>query len=619
MKNYIFGLPLLLCFSAFSADNFLKFRSDNPDLVFQMKAGEKNRQYIFNQVRESFKLFYDIDFLNEEIDLPLIELNEGLVLEDYLDKRLATILKKSLRFSLSQVSTKLDVYKLNYKLGQPIFKLKSSVEADKHIDVVLEFSFRSVDIDVENILVTNSSPGVTLSAQSENHGKIRVTGKEHMTLIDDIFLKLVSPNDKPMVSIESGVNDPSVASGDMRIRIHKDISDSLSLEYLGHDLEFFEGKDASVLADKIKIFLGEGSKIGGIDGIEFGRRELKFKTDVKDIINKKRIFIANMIKNPVAEAIKTAEITQIIADEVNGVKLNGSLTFAFKKNDKLTGMQIKTAVNTVGFINPESDDNQQIHFSINNSVSWLNNLFQEPEKLPFPFSNPDNHQRSLDLITNDINSGLSDVIISLGQDHINHMVLNITKGIIPIPNDPATKKDDIIKSGKKGIFLILDDKHAPQGKIVLDILIKPNFFQSLGLAIATFRTKFYFPLVISPEIFLEMKNNMPTLVFKVKDIDMTEETLRRGLFGVSTNLNRGINRKLVINKIKKQLAPFIGSTIYELPLSQFEGLNLGRVLALKSDGLGRLNLQLKLEEVDEDTRKIATSLPKIIHRLVDNK
>ena len=619
MKNYIVTSALFLSLAAFGSDNLLKFRGDNPDLVLQMKVDENNRQYLFNQIRESIKLFYNIDLLNERVNLPLIELSEGLVLEDYLDRRLAAILKKTLRFSLNQVSTKLDVYNLNYKLGQPVFKLKSSLVEDNQIDVVVDFKFPSLDINVENILISNSSPGVQLSAQNENNGKIRVAGKEHMTLIDDIYLKLVGQKDKPILNIESDENGPSVASGSIKIRIYKNEDNSLQLEYLGHDFSFFESQDAEVLAHKIKFFLGEDSKIAGLDGIEFGRKELKFNTDVKDLINKKRVFIMNMIKGPIAEELKSSSISTIIAEEVNKVRINGSINFAIKSNQKLNGMAIKTEINSVGFINADQEESQQLHLSTNNSVSWLNNLFLEPEVLPFPFSKPELHQKSLDQITTDINLGKSDIILSLAQDYINHMILNITKGIIPIPNDPSTKKDDLIKSGKKGVFYILDDNSGSQGKIVMDILIKPNFFQSLGMAIATFRSRIYFPLIIIPEVTIEMKGNTPHLVFKVKDIDMTEETLRQGIHGVGTNLNKGINRKLVIKKIKKQLNPFIGSIIHTLALTQLEGLNIGKITSLASDGMGRLNLNIHLNEGDEDARKIANEIPKLIHKVVSRK
>ncbi len=619
MKKYIFTVALFLSLTAFGSDNLLKFRGDNPDLVLQMKVDEKNRQYLFNQIRESIKLFYNIDLLDERVNLPLIELSEGLILEDYLDRRLAAILKKSLRFSLNQVSTKLDVYNLNYKLGQPVFKLRSSLVEDNQIDVVIDFKFPSLDINVENILISNSSPGVQLSAQYENNGKIRVIGKEHMTLIDDIYLKLVGQKDKPILNIESDENGPSVASGSIKIRIYKNEDNSLQLEYLGHDLSFFESQDAEVLAHKIKLFLGDGSKIAGLDAIEFGRKELKFNTDVKDLIYKNRVFIMNMIKGPIAEELKSSTISAIIAEEVNKVKIDGSINFAIKNNQKLNGMAIKTEINSVGFINADQEESQQLHLSTNNSVSWLNNLFLEPEVLPFPFSKTELHQKSLDQITTDINLGKSDIILSLAQDYINHMILNITKGIIPLPNDPSTKKDDLIKSGKKGVFYILDDNSGSQGKIVMDILIKPNFFKSLGMAIATFRSRLYFPLIIIPEVSIEMKGNTPQMVFKVKDIDMTEETLRKGLHGVGTNLNKGINRKLVIKKIKQQLNPFIGSIIHTLALTQLEGLNIGKITSLASDGMGRLNLNINLNEVDDDARKIANEIPKLIHKVVSRK
>jgi hypothetical protein len=619
MKNYFFSFALLIGLSANAEDNLLKFRKDNPDMVLQMKVNESNRQYLFNQIKESVRLFYDIDLLNEEIDLPLIELNDGLVLEDFLDRRLAAILKKSLRFSLNQVSTNLDVYKLNYKLGQPIFKLKTSVSQDQFIDVILDFKIHSLDIDVENILITNSSPGVSLSPQYENNGRIRLKGKEHMTLVDDVYLKLVSPKDKPILSIQSDANQPAVASGSIKLRIYKNNDSSLHLEYKGHDFNFFEANDAEILANNIRVFLAEGSKIGGIDGIEFGRRELKIKTDIKDLVNKKRVFIMNMIKSPIAEAIKTSDIAKMIEDEINNVRIKGSINYSFKNNQKLNGMQISSQINSVGFIDADVDSSQQLHLSTNNSVTWLNNLFQTPEVLPFPFSNSSLHQMSLDKITNDIRNGNTDLIISLGQDYINHLILNVTKGIIPIPNDPNTKKDDLIKSGKKGVFYILDGNSNSQGKIVMDILVKPNFFQSFGMAVATFRTKLYFPLIIIPEISLEMKNNTPSLVFKVKDIDMSEDTLRQGLHGVGTNLNKGISRKLVIHKIKQQLTPFIGSVIHTLSLTQLEGLNIGKIVKLSSDGMGRLNLNINLSEVDEDTREIARELPKLIHEFVAKK
>jgi hypothetical protein len=55
-----------------------------------------------------------------------------------------------------------------------------------------------------------------------------------------------------------------------------------------------------------------------------------------------------------------------------------------------------------GILNNDDSEQQQLHLSTNNAISWLNNAFQEPEALPFPLTDTSNHQKSLDLITSDI-------------------------------------------------------------------------------------------------------------------------------------------------------------------------------------------------------------------------
>ena len=116
-----------------------------------------------------------------------------------------------------------------------------------------------------------------------------------------------------------------------------------------------------------------------------------------------------------------------------------------------------------------------------------------------------------------------------------------------------------------------------------------------------------------------MKNNIPNLIIKIKDIDMTEETLRNGLYGVTSNLNNGINRKLVIKKIKQQLFPLIGSTLRCIPITHLEGLDLNSVSSLSSDKLGRLNLKINLRMGTEEGRNLAELLPKTLKKLLNKK
>ena len=71
-----------------------------------------------------------------------------------------------------------------------------------------------------------------------------------------------------------------------------------------------------------------------------------------------------------------------------------------------------------------------------------------------------------------------------------------------------------------------------QGKLVIDMFARDKLFMRVASAIVTGRSKYNFPLVMTPEIVIEMKDDIPTLVVKAKSIDITEETLRKGVYGV---------------------------------------------------------------------------------------
>jgi hypothetical protein len=614
-------LPLLFTFSLNSmADNaVIKFRHDNPDMVFQMRFNEDNRNFVIDQARQAIKVTQGIDIFDHTIEYPEFpSVTTDITLEDYLDKHMARLVRDSINFKLKQIITTVDIYKLSYKVGQPVFTLKSQSTSEDSIDLTLAFSFRNLEVDVENLYINNHSPGVTVTRRPDLGGRNVVTGKEHMTLIDDIYLKIQSPEDRPLVAIETNADEPAVISGEIRIRVNKNSENGMSLEYQSHDFAIFDSKDAELLKDKIKVYIGRDSRIGGLDAIEFGRSELRIAGNVNDLINKKRAFLLNLVAEPLVAEVEGPAVTQLIKDNINNVKVSGPKNLTITGLDKSQTLIMDTEINSVGILHNDDSEQQQLHLSTNNAISWLNNAFQEPEALPFPLTDSSNHQKSLDLITSEIKSGSSDIIVSLGQDYINHLIYNITKGHLELPNDPSTKKDDIIKNGKKGIFLILEDQ-ANQGKVVVDILVKPNFFLSLGMAIATFRSKLYFPLILIPEIVVEMKNNIPNLVIKIKDIEMSEETLRKGLHGVTSNLNKGINRKLVIKKIKEQLSPMIGSTLKSLPITHLEGLNLNSVSSLSSDRMGRLNLKINLRKGTEEGKTLAQLLPKTLKKLLVKK
>ena len=616
MNKLFLTFLTLINLSAHASDSLLKFRQDNPDVIFQMKLNESNRNKLVNIARQSILENQKIDIFNHTLDYSApVDLGNQLSLEEFLDKKVAKMIRDSLNFSFKQVSSSLDIYNLSYKLGQPVFNLNSSSNNEDFIDLDLSFVFRKLEIGIEKLYINNHSPGVKISRDSANPSKLRVEGKESMTLIDDIYIKIQNPESGPLVSIETDIDEPSIISGKIHLRINKFDDGSMGLEYVDHNFELFDSNDAEIIADKIKITLGQGSRIAGLDAVEIGRSEIKMKANLSDLINKKKAFIANLISDPIIEQIETADFTNQMRNKVNGVKINGTILRPLGNKGISKEIEMATMINTVGILDNHDSELQQFHLSTTNTLHWLNNAFLEQEVLPFPLSKSENHQKSLDLIKSQIQKGEADLILSLGQDYINHLIYNITKGQLELPNDPSTKKDDIIHNGKKGVFLILEDNLAPQGKVAIDIMIKPNFFQKVGLAITTFKSKLYFPLIITPMITTEMIDGVPSLVIKVSDIDMSEETLRQGLYGIATNLDKGISRKFVIKQIKKQLAPFIGSKIKTIPLKPLQGLNIGAISSLESDKMGRLNFKISLREDNAESAKFLKELPNLMKKI----
>ena len=620
MNKLFLTFLTLINLSAHASDSLLKFRQDNPDVIFQMKLDESNRNNLVNLTRQSILENQKIDIFNHTLDYSSpIELGNQISLEEFLDKKVAKMIRDSLNFSFKQVSSSLDIYKLSYKLGQPVFNLNSSTNNEDFIDLDLSFSFRKLEVGVEKLYINNHSPGVKITRDSENPSQLRIEGKEAMTLIDDIYIKILNPKSSPLVSIETNNDEPSIISGKIHLRMSKNDDGSMSLEYLDHNFELFDSKDAEIISEKIKISLGEGSKIAGLDAVEIGRSEIKMKANLSDLINKKKAFIANLVSEPIIEQIENADFTNQMRNKVNGVKINGTILRPLGNKGLVQNIQMATMLNTVGILDNHDPELQQFQLSTNNTFHWLNNAFQEEDTLPFPLTKTENHQKSLDLIKSEIQKGEVDLILSLGQDYINHLIYNVTKGHLDLPNDPATKKDDIIHNGKKGVFLILEDEKAAQGKIAIDILIKPNFFQKIGLAITTFKTKLYFPLIVTPQISTVLKDGIPNLIIKVSDIDMSEETLRKGLYGIATNLDKGISRKFVIKQIKKQLSPFIGSTIKTIPLNTLQGLNPAVISSLESDKMGRLNFKISLKQDNPESVKLLKALPGLLKRITAKK
>lgn len=605
-------MALFVSFPVFAqTSGNIRFRSDQPDVIVQAAVGPTELGIYFDQLREIIREEKGRDLLAGPIRINPVQFNGGISLEDYMDRKLVRVVQNTLGFSLKQISTSLDVYKMTYRSGVPRLTLISSIEEqDKSLLLTLGIEVRALDVEVENLYLNHHSPGVNVTPQDGN-GEIHVNGQENMTLIDDIYLKVVSPGDKPLISIDSPEGLPPVAKGHLTVRVTEGTGGALKLSYVDHEVMFFDGKGAQSLADRIALHIGKESKVGGLDAIEFGKSEFRFLNDPSGILQKKKLLLIDLLAAQGKAALYRDEVGNALREAINGVELAGSRYLRFTRPGPFADLALQSRVNTIGIVDRDGP-RPQLHLGTNQSLLWLNNAFLAPDALPFPLSDPSALALGAERITSEIRDGNADVVLGLGQDFLNESIFTATRGRLEFPNDPKTRTDDWIHPGRSGVFIMLDRADQTFGRFVVDLEVKPGFFGTLGLAIATFKKKLYFPLVVIPELkIVKGEDGVPALSLTVRDFDLSDETLRNGIDGVPSNLNRGINRKWLIGKIRKILAPSVGRELKRIPLPALEGIDIERAGSLASDGLGRLVIKMKLGSGEGS---FASGLPELFQR-----
>ena len=70
MKKIIIPLLFTFSLSSLANDALIKFRHDNPDMVFQMRFNEDNRNFVIDQTRQAIKVTQGIDIFDNTIEYP---------------------------------------------------------------------------------------------------------------------------------------------------------------------------------------------------------------------------------------------------------------------------------------------------------------------------------------------------------------------------------------------------------------------------------------------------------------------------------------------------------------------------------------------------------------------
>lgn len=157
-----------------------------------------------------------------------------------------------------------------------------------------------------------------------------------------------------------------------------------------------------------------------------------------------------------------------------------------------------------------------------------------------------------------------------------------------------------VELGDNKVVLRLDKK-GETGTFMMDVIYKPTTLERIFLGASTIR----FPLVMDVSLRIEKKDENPVITIRLVDFDLSDETLLRGKLEhnmISTIEKVPRLKSKVMNTIRNKVVNYRGKDILELPYEELRGLGLEHVTFL-SDGNGRLNAYLKLEDLLKDDQK----------------
>jgi len=614
--------------SGYAQTNTLKFENTSPDIILQMNLNNYSSSYLLNRINDVAKKVKGIDLYDQSFNLPSFPIHshsDGVA--DYVVGELGEMLARVIDGNLVGARTSLNIYNFGYKLGKPRVALTFTEVKDNHIDFVFNFSSNKLEIDVDAVYLNNHSQGVRTERSFESgESRSRIFNPELRTVLDDIYLKIESPKDRALLIIDGNKgrrdNPLAVISGEIKVRIIAKEDGTLTFKFVDYSVGLFGSKSAKDFSHYIDLAVGPKTGIGGLQSVEYGSNELRLLDhNLSEVVLERKTMLAELLAGPIIDQIYNPKTKAMISKKIDGFVVDPR----FEKNIESLNYTLKTKVNEFGVVKSRSTSekvvsmygiSEQNQFRVGIDVDLINNNNSDYKWTPpYKMKSSDNINASNDFIFEEIASDRSGLIISIDQEFINHSINSyvddkgkeLLEGVAP----------SFISIGSKGAFLMLDDTN--QGKVVVDILAREKFFKRMLMTVGIGRGKINFPCVIIPEITVKMIDDIPNLIIKIKDVDLAEETLRNGIYGVESNLKKGWLKKTVIKLIKTELSAMIGSELAKVPLTQLKGLPVDKIVKLQADGNGRLNLMVDISPFSEASREVFKKLPLVISNLMSKK
>lgn len=201
----------------------------------------------------------------------------------------------------------------------------------------------------------------------------------------------------------------------------------------------------------------------------------------------------------------------------------------------------------------------------------------------------DDYERSLADIKSQLDNGEANLVASVSENYMNKLLLTTYEAGLW----KTTLGGAGVTLGDKKVFIRLVDK-GKSAKLYLDIVYQTSLVSGLFLG----AKEIHFPLALDVSMRMQNKNGYPNLIIHLDDVDLSKETLLKGIpqQQLTSNIKDLHLQDVVTAKIHNKLKTFIGKDIISLAYPDFQGLGLETV-RFESDGLGRMGAYVKLQEL----------------------
>lgn len=206
------------------------------------------------------------------------------------------------------------------------------------------------------------------------------------------------------------------------------------------------------------------------------------------------------------------------------------------------------------------------------------------------------HNLSIEHMANVARREDSALIASISEDFLNKIIVSTY--------DAGSWKEALDEAGVTlgpGKVTLRMAKKGQTAMLVLDVLYKPTKVERTLTGTKQIR----FPLVLDVGVRIDVKEEIPTMIIQVQEIDTSDDTLLKGVprEGISSNV-KDIPRfkKKVAQSIRQRLTGLKGKDMIEVPFEQFKGIGIEKI-DLESDGHGRISAELGLKDFAEEFSK----------------